>query len=243
MASHADSQKTPTPLAQVPGWPCAQRQQPPSQLYCLFCSQSPVVLRDCRWIEICFHVPHLQQGRNTPKYNCSAQSRLAFPRWCCFLNTKRHDYGNNGELSCGQTLKRYFKQSVINIKSEHYDSQEREIRADPVTNSQLEPGVGFKAGLEQAFRATPGSKDTSERTDAPLTWGPGCDGVVWWGASCGDPGQTVLAFQLGSIGCADFPFHPSKFSFALHGPIEVFCMALAMQWSWGQAQYAFRRLL
>jgi hypothetical protein len=41
------------------------------------------------------------------------------------------DYCNNGQLSCGQTLKRYFKQLVINIKSEHYNSQERKIKVDP----------------------------------------------------------------------------------------------------------------
>lgn len=72
-------------------------------------------------------------GEETPPRTLllNAKAVFAFPNLCCFLNTEIDDYCSNGQLSCGQTLKWYFKQLVINIKSEYYDSQEKKMKADP----------------------------------------------------------------------------------------------------------------
>lgn len=62
------------------------------------------------------------------------------------------DYYSHGQLSCGQTLKRFFKQLVINIKSEYYDSQERKMKADLVRESEMEFRAEVQSWEMQVFK-------------------------------------------------------------------------------------------
>lgn len=73
------------------------------------------------------------RGETPPKTQLlNAKSSLCISQSVLLSEYKEaDDCCSNGQLSCGQTLKWSFKQLVINIKSECYDSQERKMKADP----------------------------------------------------------------------------------------------------------------